>query len=100
MVVVSLVYVYVKTHQIVHFKQLYLIKVVKNFKNSMIPQYHYYNFLCSPSYFLNQMVNTKIRLIIFFETKDGEALHSQQRQEQYLIVAPIMTCLLQNSDLN
>ena len=27
----------------------------------------------------NQMVNTKIRLIIFFAAKDGEALHSQQK---------------------
>ena len=25
------------------------------------------------------MVNTEIRLIIFFATKDGEALHSQQK---------------------
>ena len=29
-----------------------------------------------------QMVNTKIRLIIFFEAKDGEALYSQQKQDQ------------------
>ena len=27
------------------------------------------------------MVNTKIRLIIFFAAKDGEALYSQQKQE-------------------
>ena len=27
------------------------------------------------------MVNTKIRLIIFFTAKDGEALYSQQDQE-------------------
>ena len=26
------------------------------------------------------MVNTKIRLIIFFATKDGEALHSQEKR--------------------
>ena len=25
------------------------------------------------------MINTKIRLIIFFAAKDGEALHSQQK---------------------
>lgn len=31
-VVVSLVYLYVKTHQIVHFKQLYLSKAVKKWK--------------------------------------------------------------------
>ncbi|PKF65919.1 hypothetical protein CW355_09555 [Haemophilus influenzae] len=28
------------------------------------------------------MVNTEIRLIIFFEAKDGEALYSQQKQYQ------------------
>ena len=27
------------------------------------------------------MVNTKIRLIIFFSSKDGEALYSQQKQD-------------------
>ena len=27
------------------------------------------------------MVNTKIRLIIFFVAKDGEALYSQQKQD-------------------
>ena len=33
------------------------------------------------------MVNTKIRLIIFFAAKDGEALYSQQKQDQELSVA-------------
>ena len=33
------------------------------------------------------MVNTEIRLIIFFATKDGEALYSQQKQDQDLTVA-------------
>ena len=28
----------------------------------------------------HQMVNTKIRLIIFFVAKDGEALYSQQNK--------------------
>ena len=28
------------------------------------------------------MVNTEIRLIIFFAAKDGEALYSQQQQQQ------------------
>ena len=46
------------------------------------------------------MVNTEIRLIIFFAAKDGEALYSQQKQDQELIVAQIMKSLLQNSDLN
>ena len=35
----------------------------------------------------HQMANTKIRLIIFFATKDGEALYSQQKQDQELTVA-------------
>ena len=29
----------------------------------------------------HQMVNTEIRLIIVFAAKDGEALHSQQKQD-------------------
>ena len=46
------------------------------------------------------MVNTEIRLIIFFAAKDGEALYSQQKEDQLLTVAQIMSCLLPNSDLN
>ena len=45
------------------------------------------------------MVNTKIRLMVFFAAKDGEALYSQQKQDQKLTVAQIMNLLLQNSDL-
>ena len=37
-----------------------------------------------------QMVNTKIRLIIFFAAKDGEALYSQQKQDQELTMAQII----------
>ena len=48
----------------------------------------------------HQMVNTEIRLIIFFAAKDGEDLYSQQKQEQELTVAQIMNSLLPNSDLN
>ena len=48
----------------------------------------------------HQMVNTNIRLIIFFAAKDGEALYSQQKQDQERTVAPIMNSLLPNSDLN
>ena len=33
------------------------------------------------------MVNTEIRLIIFFGAKDGEALYSQQKQDWELTVA-------------
>ena len=46
-----------------------------------------------------QMVNTKIRLIIVFAVKDGEAIYSQ-KQDQELTVAQIMNSLLPNSDLN
>ena len=48
----------------------------------------------------HQMVNTEIRLIIFFAAKDGETLYSQQKQDQELTVAQIMNSLLPNSDLN
>ena len=48
----------------------------------------------------HQMVNTEIRLIIFFEAKDGEALYSKQKQDQELTVAQTMNSLLPNSDLN
>ena len=43
----------------------------------------------------HQMVKVEIRLIIPFATKDGEALHSQQKQDRELTVAQI---LLPNSD--
>ena len=35
----------------------------------------------------HQMVNTEIKLIIFFAAKDGEALYSQQKQDRELTVA-------------
>ena len=48
----------------------------------------------------HQMVHTEIRLIILFAAKDGEALYSQQKQDQELTVAQIMNSLLPNSDWN
>ena len=48
----------------------------------------------------HQMVNTEIRLIVFFAVKGGEALYSQQKQDQELTVAQIMNSFLPNSDLN
>ena len=48
----------------------------------------------------HQMVNTEIRLIIFFAAKDGEALYSQQKQDQELTVAQIRNSVLPNSDSN
>ena len=46
------------------------------------------------------MVNTEIRLTIFFAAKDGEALYSQQKHNRELTVAQIMNSLLPNLDLN
>ena len=46
----------------------------------------------------SQMVNTEIRLIIFFAAKGGKALYSQQKQDRELTVAHIMISLLPNSD--
>ena len=46
------------------------------------------------------MINTEIRLILFFAAEDGEALYSQQKQDWELTVAQIMNSLLPNSDLN
>ena len=42
----------------------------------------------------------EIRLIIFFAAKDGEALYSQQKQDQEQTEAQIMNSLLPNSDSN
>ena len=44
------------------------------------------------------MVNTEIRLFIFLVAKDGEALYSQQKQDQELTVAQTMNTFLPNSD--
>ena len=46
------------------------------------------------------MLNTEIRLVTFLSAKDGEALPSQQKQDQELTVAQIMKSLFPNLDLN
>ena len=46
----------------------------------------------------HQIVNTEIRLIIFFAAKDGEALYSQQTRDRQLTVAQIMNSLMPSSD--
>ena len=46
------------------------------------------------------MVNTEIRLTIFFAAEDGEALYSQEKQDMELTVAQIMSSLLENLGLN
>ena len=48
----------------------------------------------------HQMVSTEIRLLIFFAARDGEALYSQQKQDQEVTMAQIMNSLLPDSDLN
>ena len=37
------------------------------------------------------MVNTEIKLITFFIVKDGEAVHSQQKQDLELTVAQVIS---------
>ena len=47
----------------------------------------------------HQMVSTKMRLVIFFAAKDGEAPYDQQKKkDQKMTVAQIMNAWLQNSD--
>ena len=46
----------------------------------------------------HRIINTKIRLIIFFAVKDGEALYSQQKQDWELTMAQIMNTLLPDSE--
>ena len=50
-----------------------------------------------PTHGHHQMVNTEIRLIIFFAAKDG-VLYIHQKQDWELTVAQIMNSLLPNSD--
>ena len=45
------------------------------------------------------MVNTEIRLIIFFAAKDGETLYSQQKQD-WGVTGSDHKLVLPNSDLN
>ena len=40
------------------------------------------------------MVNTEIRLIMFFAAKDGEALYSQQKQDREWTVAQIVNSFI------
>ena len=44
----------------------------------------------------HQMVNTEIRLIIFFAAKDGEALYNQQKYDWELTVVWIMNSFLRD----
>ena len=46
-----------------------------------------------------QMINTKIRLIVLFEAEDEKALYSHQKQDLELTMAQIISSFLQNSGL-
>ena len=46
------------------------------------------------------MVNTEIRLFVFFAAKDGEVLKSQEKQDLEPTVAQIISSFLQNSVSN
>ena len=48
----------------------------------------------------HQVVNTEIRLIIFFASEDRDTLNSQQQQHWELTMAQIIKSLLPYSDLN
>ena len=48
----------------------------------------------------HQIVNTKIRLIIFFTDEERKALYSPQTEDLELTAAQIISLLLQNSGLN
>ena len=43
------------------------------------------------------MVNTETRLIILFPAKDGEVLHSQQKQDWELTVAQLLIAKIEES---
>ena len=49
---------------------------------------------------ITQQSILKIKLIIYFANKDGEALYSQQKQDWEMTMAQIMNFLLPNSYLN
>ena len=57
----------------------------------------YNNTRHDPTHGHHQIVRNKIRLIILFAAKEGEALYSQQKQEMELTVVQVMSFLLQNS---
>ena len=59
---------------------------------------HYVSFIFIGTRMFSEYLS--IWLIMLFSAKDGEALYSQQKQDQELTVAQIMSSLLPNSNLN
>ena len=90
------------SHFLKNFPQIVVIHTVKGF--GIVNKAEVHVFLELSCFFddvmhgHHQTVNTKIRLIIFFAAKDGEALYSQQKQDWELTVAWIMNSLFPNSD--
>ena len=84
------------SHIFQNFPQLIVIHTVKGF--GIVKKAEIDFFLDTNGH--HHMVNTEIRLIVFFTDKDGEALYTQQKEDQEQTVAQIMNDLLPNSDLN
>ena len=78
-----------------NFWMLLIQKLVNNIYSSMVK-----NEMLPFAATWMDLVNIEIRLIVFFAAKDGEALYSQQKQDQELTVAQIMNSLLPNSKVN
>ena len=68
------------------FKGLDLMKFLMNYGQRFVTLYKRQS-----THGPHQVVNTEIRLIIFFAAKDGEAIYSQRKQGQELTVAQIMS---------
>ena len=66
-------------------------------ENALVIAQHSNNTRADSTQRHHQMVDTKIKLIIFFASKDREALYNQQKQDQELTVVQIMNSLLPNS---
>ena len=61
--------------------------IIQTFKKRMHWSHSFNNTREDSTYGQHQMVNTEIRLIIFFAVEDGKALYSQQKQDLELTVA-------------
>ena len=68
--------------------------MVYHFLNSVVPANTLFQQHKRRLYTCTSPVNTEVRLILFFATRDVEALCSQQKQDQELTVAQIMNSLL------
>ena len=79
------------SHIFQNFPQLIVIHTVKGF--GIVKKAEIDFFLDTNGH--HHMVNTEIRLIVFFTDKDGEALYSQQKQDWEVTMAQIMNSFCQ-----